>query len=95
MLRVNLEKWNHTPDALRLFAVHAPHERTRERFLALYDITQGLCAAAVAVQIGREDETVQRWVHLYNQEGPESLVYRRSGGRPPFVLRSALPSLKP
>jgi hypothetical protein len=32
---------------------------------------------------------------LYNQEGPESLVYRRSGGRPPFVLSSALPSLKP
>lgn len=91
MLRVNHQKWDHTPDHLRLFAVEAPHRRTRERFAALYEITQGNNATQVARQIGRTDETVHSWVHTYNEAGPQALIYGRPGGRPPFVRSSSRP----
>jgi hypothetical protein len=39
---------------LRLFAVEAPHARTRERYQAVYEITQGLSASEVARRSGRE-----------------------------------------
>ena len=87
MLRVNYHKWGHRLDDLRLFAVEAVHPRTRERFLALYDIARGRSAARVARLIGREDETVHSWVHRFNHQGAPALIYRRSGGRPPFVRR--------
>lgn len=94
VLRVNYAKWGHTVHHLRLFAQEAPHPRTRERFLALYDIARGKSATRVARLIGREDETVHTWVHRYNEQGPQALTYRRTGGRPPFVHSSPPPSLR-
>jgi Homeodomain-like domain len=88
MLRVNCAKWNHTPQHLLLFAQEAPHQRTRERFLALYEITQGKSATQVAHALEREDETVHTWVHRYNEQGAQALMFVRTGGRPPFALRS-------
>ena len=93
MLRVNYRKWDHTPDALRYFALEAPHPRTRERFLALYEMTQGQSATQVAQSLNRHDETVHHWVHQYNERGPSALSFVRTGGRPPFALRS--PKLSP
>jgi len=66
----------------------ASHPRTRERFLALYEITQESCATRVAAQARRHPQTVMEWLHLYNTGGPEALAYQRSGGRPPFARRS-------
>ena len=40
MLKRDLAKWNQRPDDLREEAMNAPHARTRERFLALYELTQ-------------------------------------------------------
>ncbi len=90
MLRVNYDQWDQSPWMLRLLAQEAPHVRTRERFLALYEITQGLNATEVAHRISRENETVQGWVHLYNTQGPNALSFQRTGGRPLFVLTSPL-----
>ena len=28
------------------------------------------------------------WLHAYNAHGPDALVYRRTGGRPPFAPRT-------
>ena len=66
----------------------APHPRTRERFLALYEITQESCATRVAARTRRHPQTVTEWLHLYNTRGPEALAYQRTGGRPPFARRS-------
>jgi Homeodomain-like domain len=88
MLKVDCAKWGHGPEDLRLFAQEAAHARTRERFLALYEITQGRTATHVAAATGRHDETVHQWVHRYNQDGPLALLYARTGGRPPFALNS-------
>ena len=88
MLRVECAKWDQTAEHLCLFVQEAVHRRTRERFLALYEITQGKSATEVARQLGRHDETIHNWVHQYNAQGPLALMFVRTGGRPPFSQRS-------
>ena len=91
MLSVDHVRWGQTPEDLRRLAMGAPHRRTRERFLALYDILQGSRGATrVALRAGRHPQTVMGWLHTYNVHGPDALVYRRTGGRPPFVPASRL-----
>ncbi len=88
VLRVDCARWGQTPDDLRRLAMSAPHPRTRERALALYDIAQESCATQVAERTARHPQTVMEWVHTYNAQGPDALTYRRTGGRPPFVQTS-------
>ena len=88
MLRVEFARWDQTPADLRELAMSASHRRTRERFLALYEVTQASCATEVATRTRRHPQTVMEWLHLYNTRGPEALTFRRSGGRPPFAQRS-------
>ena len=88
MLRVDHARWGQTPADLRRLATSALHPRTRERFLALYEITQESCATRVAAQARRHPQTVMEWLHLYNTRGPAALAYQRTGGRPPFARRS-------
>ena len=85
MLHVDCARWGQTPEDLRRLATGAPHPRTRERFLALYEITQASCATRVAPHTHRHPQTVMEWVHTYNERGPESLTDRRTGGRPPHM----------
>jgi hypothetical protein len=92
MLRIDCARWGQTPEDLRQVATSAPHPRTRERFLALYEITRACCATRVAPQTNRHPQTVMEWVHLYNNGGPEALAYRRTGGRRPLFARASKPS---
>ena len=92
VLRVDLARWGQTPEDLRQLALSAPHARTRERALALFDITQHGCATQVAGRTGRRAHTVMDWVHAYNQGGPDALAFRRTGGRRPFFARATKPS---
>jgi hypothetical protein len=85
MVRVDTAKWGQAVDDLRAAAAGAPHRRTRERFLALYVVASGTHnATAWAALTGREDGTVQGWVHRYNAGGPDALAYRRTGGSRPL-----------
>ena len=80
MRKVDLAKWNQTVDDLREAALTAPHARTRERFFALYALTQqDRGATAVARRLGRPAQTVIRWVHRTNAEGPRALDFVRAG----------------
>ena len=88
MLRDEYARWDQTPADLRELAMSASHPRTRERFLALYEITQESCATRIAERTHRHPQTVMEWLHLYNTRGPEALTYQRTGGRPPFARRS-------
>lgn len=92
MLRVDHARWGQTPEDLRQLATSAAHQRSRERFLALYEITRAGCATQVAERTGRHPQTVMEWLHTYNEHGPAALAYRRTGGRPPFARRSRSPS---
>ncbi len=91
MVFPEMAKWNQTLSDLRRQSIEAEHPRTRERFLALFMVGSGQTnATRWAAQSGRTKETVLSWVHRYNQEGPEALTYRRTGGRPPFLPKSKL-----
>jgi hypothetical protein len=84
MVRVNLRKWQQTADELRLLARDSAHPRTRERFLALYQVASGWSAMAWAAETERRHSTLLEWVGVYNERGPEAMVYRRTGGWPFF-----------
>jgi hypothetical protein len=91
MIQVDLAKWDQTVEDLRVASLNDPHPRSRERFQALYLIASGRYnATTCAAHIGRPDETVLRWVHQYNQQGPDALVFRHTGGRAPLLPRSRL-----
>ena len=92
MLRVDYGRWGQTVEDLRQLATRAPHPRTRERFLALYEIAEDSCATRVASHTHRHPQTVMEWVHLYNTSGPEALAYRRTGGRRPLFVRAVTPN---
>lgn len=66
-------------------ALKAEHIRTRERLMALYEISEGKSATLVAKETKRHPETVMKWVHHYNQEGLGVLQYQRTGGRKPVL----------
>jgi hypothetical protein len=62
------------------------YPRTRERCLALYMIASGQSNATLwAKRTNRCDESIMKWVHRYNEVGPDSLIYRRTGGSTPFL----------
>ena len=85
---MDLAKWNQSADDLREAALTAPHARTRERFFALYELTQqNRGATAVARRLGRHLQTLIRWVHRYNADGPTALEFVRTGGVSPFLTR--------
>ena len=97
MIQVEMAKWRQTLEDLRQASLHEAHPRSRERFQALYLIASGrFNATTCALHIGRQDESVLRWVHLYNRHGPDALAYRHTGGRAPLLpnnssSRSLLP----
>ena len=89
MIRPDLAKWGQALTDLRTMAVQAKHERTRERFQALYMIGSGQTNATTwPKEIGRNDETILRWIHTYNEGGVEALIYRGTGGRPPSLPKN-------
>jgi transposase len=98
MIRPDFAKWGEGPDDMRRLMIEAMHERSRERFQALYMIGTGQTTATQWAQmIGRNERTVMNWIHLYNRAGSAGLHYRHSGGRTPFLaktsrLRSSPPS---
>ena len=88
MLAVDYTQWSQTPEDLRVLSLEAKHPRTRERFLALYEITQGSYPTKIANHTNRHYQTVMKWVHQYNTQGPEAIKFRHTGGHPPFAKRS-------
>jgi hypothetical protein len=88
MLRIEHEKWQQSVSDLYDCAVNAPHARTRERFMALYQIAGQRANATVwAEEIGRHFQSVQSWVHAYNEQGPDALTFRHTGGWTPLFVR--------
>lgn len=84
MLTVNVERWSQSSEQLRQLALSAEHPRSRERLMALYEICGGKNASQVGRASQRNPQTVMEWVHRYNEEGPEAMLYRRTGGHPPL-----------
>ena len=86
MLKVCYKKWNQTPESLRVLSLNSDHLRTRERFLALFEIATGKNATQISKETNRNHQTVMGWVHKYNAQGHESLIYKRTGGNLPLFF---------
>ena len=86
MLKVDTQRWNQSPESLREEALKATHPRSRERFLGLYEVSQGKSATQVGRETRRNPQTVMEWVRRYNKSGPEALKYKHTGGHPPLCL---------
>jgi hypothetical protein len=97
MLRPDFAKWGQGLDDMRRLAIEAEHVRSRERFQALYMIGSGeKTATQWAAETQRQPRTVLGWIHLYNEQGAQSLHYRATGGATPLLpKRSVNRSLKP
>ena len=81
MVRPDFEKWNQTVEYIRRLSVEAEHPRSRERFQALYMIGSAQDNASHWAQsVNRQKQTVLKWVHRYNEAGPESIHYQATGG---------------
>ena len=89
MLKVKCEVWNQNREILRKEALAAKHPRTRERLMALYEISQGKSATKVGKETQRNPQTVMEWVHKYNREGLTALKYQKTGGRTPFLIEKS------
>jgi len=66
-------KWGENSETLLRRNIEASHHRDRERFLALALVAMGKPATEVAHLLGRNPQTVQRWVHQFNEKGPEGV----------------------
>jgi transposase-like protein len=87
MLKRDLAKWNQTPEDLRGEAWTATHARTRERFLALCELTQqGHGVTAIARGTTHHAQTLMRWVHWYNEAGPDGVTFQHTGGLTPLIV---------
>jgi hypothetical protein len=83
MLRIAYEKWGQSIEDLRDAATRATNARTRERFMALYEIARGTENATTwAASAGWHHQSVMSWIHRYNDGGPDALAYRHTGGWP-------------
>lgn len=78
MLTIDPQRWPQSAESLRACALAAAHHRTRERFMAIYEVSQGQSATQVGLATKRNPQTVMEWVHQHNELGPEAMVYQRS-----------------
>ena len=57
--------------------------RERERWYALWLLTQGWTAQATAEALERDPHTIGRWLAAFDEGGPTALIFEQSGGAPP------------
>jgi transposase len=89
MVRPDFEKWNQTAEDIRRLSIEAEHPRSRERFQALYMIgSEQNNASRWAQGIKRQKQTVLKWVHRYNEAGPENIHYQPTGGAQPKLSQA-------
>ena len=66
---------------LRTVVIILPRER--ERWYALWLLTQGWTAQATAEALERDPHTIGRWLAAFGEGGPTALIFEQSGGAPP------------
>ena len=57
--------------------------RERERWHAVWLVSQGWSAARVSRALGRDPHTIGTWLEAFRIHGPAGIVFEQSGGSPP------------
>lgn len=84
-------QWQLTADQVRDRMYRAPTPRERERWHALWLLSRGWAAAAVAREFSRDAHTIGDWLDALAREGPDGLAFAHTGGSPPPSMRPAGP----
>jgi transposase len=82
-----LERWQIDVRHVREQMYRASTPRERERWHALWLLSQGWSRAQVAEALERDAHTIGEWVEGFRERGPEGLVFEQSGGAPPPSMR--------
>ena len=78
-----LERWEMDVPGVRRRMILAPVPRERERWYALWLLTQGWTAQATAEALERDPHTIGRWASAFGEGGPAALIFEQTGGSPP------------
>ena len=78
-----LERWEMDVPGVRRRMILAPVPRERERWYALWLLTQGWTAQATAEALERDPHTIGRWLAAFGEGGSTALIFEQSGGAPP------------
>ena len=78
-----LELWEMDVPGVRRRMILAPVPRERERWYALWLLTQGWTAQATAEALERDPHTIGRWLAAFGEGGPTALIFEQSGDAPP------------
>ena len=78
-----LARWQLHARQLREQMDRAPTPRERERWHALWLLSQGWSATAVAAALERDPHTIGAWLDTFGRDGPAALTFAHTGGPPP------------
>jgi transposase len=82
-----LTKWQLDTQAVRRLVYTAENARERERWHAVWLVTQGWSATQVAKALDRDAHTIGEWMENLSEKGAEGLMFEQSGGSPPSSAR--------
>ena len=91
-LQTLLAQWHLDVGQVREQVYRAATPRERERWHALWLLTQGWSQARVADALQRDAHTIGDWLEGFRQSGPTGLVFEQTGGSPPPSTRRNKPS---
>ncbi len=89
VIRPDLERWQLDLAGVRSRMYLAPTPRERERWHALWLLTQGWTAQATAEVLERDPHTIGRWLAAFGEGGPTALIFEQTGGSPPSSARNS------
>ena len=78
-----LEQWQMDVPGVHRRMILVPTPRERERWHAIWLLTQGWTAAATAEALERDPHTIGRWASAFGEGGPAALMFEQTGGSPP------------
>ena len=78
-----LTRWELDARQVRDRMYRAPTPRERERWHALWLLTQGWSANRVAELLERDAHTIGGWLIAFECDGPAALAFEQTGGPPP------------
>ncbi len=93
MLRVD-PRWGETAVSLLRRSIEASHPRVRERYQALHLILLGHPGTWVANHLGRDRNTIAKWVHQFNKQGPDGLLPNFRGNPGKILSEEELNTLR-
>lgn len=90
-IAAGLERWQMDKAAVLERVYRSPTPRERERWHALWLLTQDRTVTKVAELLRRDPHTIARWQADFVEGGPQAVAFEQTGGSPPPSTRRSRP----